>query len=343
MTMTPPEHGGRLNAAVKRWGIPREQWLDLSTGINPLGWPVPDLPPEVWQRLPEPDDGLEAQLRQWAGAPDNAACVPVAGSQEAIMALPRLRAPCRVGVPRPGYREHGHSWASAGHHVVSLDWARVSGEDESWLDELDVLVWINPNNPTGETIEPERLLRWHQRLQCRGGWLIVDEAFVDGCPELSLGYGTGRESLVVLRSLGKFFGLAGVRAGAVLTGPELAERLRNTIGPWTVSGPARYVMRRALADDRWQAATAERLSADSQRLERLLVAHGLDGSRGTLLFRYVQHPRSVELAEALARQGILVRRFDQPPAVRLGLPGSEAEWERLAQALAACGMSLTNG
>lgn len=342
MTMTPPEHGGRLNAAVKRWGIPREQWLDLSTGINSLGWPVPDLPTEIWQRLPEPDDGLETLLRQWAGAPANAACVPVAGSQEAIMALPRLRASCRVGVPTPGYQEHGHSWSCAGHHVVSLDWAQITSEDESWLDDLDVLVWINPNNPTGNTIAPERLLRWHQRLQRRGGWLIVDEAFVDGYPELSLGYATGQEGLVVLRSLGKFFGLAGVRAGAVLTGSALAERLQNTIGPWTVSGPARYVMCQALADEHWQAATAERLSADSQRLGRLLAAHGLDGSRGALLFRYVQHPRSGELADALARQGILVRQFDQPPALRFGLPGSEAEWERLARALAACRMSLTN-
>jgi len=340
--MTPPEHGGRLNAAVKRWGTPRDQWLDLSTGINPQGWPVPDLPSEVWQRLPEPDDGLEALVQQWAGAPADAACVPVAGSQEAIMALPRLRPSCRVGVPRPGYQEHGHSWSCAGHQVVSLDWARVTGDDESWLDDLEVLVWINPNNPTGETIDPELLLRWHQRLQQRGGWLIVDEAFVDGYPELSLGFATGREGLVVLRSLGKFFGLAGVRAGAVLTAPELADHLRNTMGPWTVSGPARYVMRQALADARWQAATTERLSADSQRLRRLLDAHGLDGSGGTWLFRYVEHPRSADLADGLARHGILVRRFDRPPAVRFGLPGSEAEWQRLAHALAACGMSLTN-
>ncbi|WP_417530839.1 threonine-phosphate decarboxylase CobD [Marinobacter lipolyticus] len=340
--MTPLEHGGRVNAAAKHWGIPRDQWLDLSTGINPNGWPVPDLPPEVWQRLPEPDDGLETLVRQWVGAQADAACVPVAGSQEAIMALPRLRPSCRVGVPRPGYREHGHSWSCAGHQVASLDWAQVSGEDESWLDDLDVLVWINPNNPTGETIEPDRLLRWHQRLQRRGGWLIVDEAFVDGYPELSLGFATGREGLVVLRSLGKFFGLAGVRAGAVLTGPALAQCLQNTIGPWTVSGPARHVMRQALADERWQATTAERLSADSRRLGRLLAAHGLNGSGGSLLFRYVQHPRSAELADALARQGILVRQFDQPPALRFGLPGSEAEWERLAQALAACRMSLTN-
>ncbi|MEQ9547877.1 MAG: threonine-phosphate decarboxylase CobD [Marinobacter sp.] len=340
--MTPPEHGGRLNAAVKRWGIPRDQWLDLSTGINPQGWPVPDLPSEVWQRLPEPDDGLETLVRQWAAAPADAACVPVAGSQEAIMALPRLRASCRVGVPKPGYQEHGHSWTCAGHQLVSLDWARVTGDDESWLDDLDVLVWINPNNPTGEAIEPERLLRWHQRLRRRGGWLVVDEAFVDGCPELSLGFAAGRDGLVVLRSLGKFFGLAGVRAGAVLTGSELAERLRNTIGPWTVSGPARYVMGLALGDEQWQAGTAERLLVDSQRLGQLLSAHGLDGSGGALLFRYVQHPRSAELADALARQGVLVRQFDQPPALRFGLPGSEAEWERLEQALAACRMSLTN-
>ena len=246
------------------------------------------------------------------------------------MVLPRLRRSCRVGIPSPGYQEHGHSWSRAGHQLVSLDRALLSGDDESWVEDLDVLVWINPNNPTGETIEPERLLHWHQRLRRRGGWLVVDEAFVDG-------------GLAVLRSFGKFFGLAGVRAGAVLAGQELAERLRNAIGPWTVSGPARYVMSRALKDERWQTIIAKRLSADIQRLERLLSDHGLDASSGTLLFRYVPHPRSAELAEALAAQGVLVRRFDQPPALRFGLPGSEAEWQRLSQALMACGMSLTNG
>ena len=101
MNLSPLEHGGRLRAAAKTWGTPLDQWLDLSTGINPSGWPVPAIPEEVWRRLPDPDDGLEQLIRQWVGAPDGAACMALAGSQAAIMHLPRLRQPCRVGVPSP--------------------------------------------------------------------------------------------------------------------------------------------------------------------------------------------------------------------------------------------------
>lgn len=331
--MLTPEHGGRLRAAAQKWGIPLERWLDLSTGINPQGWPVPAIPEEVWRRLPEPDDGLAFCIRQWAGAPDSAACIPVAGSQAAIMALPRLRSPCRVGVPSPGYEEHGHCWVSAGHQVSCIASEQLVSDDENWLDELDVLVLINPNNPTGQVIAPHRLLSWHDRLQRRGGWLIVDEAFMDPTPEYSVGFATGLPGLVVMRSLGKFFGLAGLRAGAVSGDPDIIGSLGAVLGPWSVSGPARFIMSQALADHQWRAATAERLHSESQRLSECLSRHGLDGATGTALFRYVRHSRAGEIAAALARQGILVREFAKPTALRFGLPGSEPQWARFDQAL----------
>jgi len=328
-----PEHGGRLNAAAERWGIPLGQWLDLSTGINPFAWPLPDVPAEVWQRLPEPDDGLEQTVLAWAGAPDVASCVPVPGSQAAIMALPGLRGPSRVGVPAPGYLEHGHWWARAGHQVMGLSPQQVAGGYERWLDDLDVLVWINPNNPDGHTVPPERLIGWCKRLHERGGWLVVDEAFADGCDQISLAPFAGMPGLVVMRSLGKFFGLAGLRAGAVLTDDRIAQALAEALGPWPLSGPARYVMARALADEEWQSSTAQRLRANSARLHRLLAHHGLADSSGTLLFRYLPHPDARSIADGLASQGILVRYFDSPPALRLGLPGHEAQWQKLERAL----------
>lgn len=331
--MPSPEHGGRLRAAARKWGIPPERWLDLSTGINPQGWPVPSIPEEVWRRLPEPDDGLEQHIRQWTGAPASSMCLPVAGSQAAIMALPHLRSPCRVGVPSPGYEEHGHCWAAAGHRVTGITVDQLASDDDSWLDQLDVLVWINPNNPTGQVVEPRRLLSWHERLQCRGGWLIVDEAFMDATPELSVGCATGQWGLLVMRSLGKFFGLAGLRAGAVAGDPEIVGLLDNALGPWSVSGPARFVMNRALADHQWQAATAERLHSESRRLAECLAYHGLEQSTGTVLFRYVRHDRAADIAAALAGEGILVREFENPKALRFGLPGSEQDWARFDQAM----------
>lgn len=331
--MQSPEHGGRLRAAARKWGIPPERWLDLSTGINPQGWPVPAIPEEVWRRLPEPDDGLEQRIRQWTGAPASSVCLPVAGSQAAIMALPHLRSPCRVGVPSPGYEEHGHCWAAAGHRVTGITVDQLASDDDSWLDQLDVLVWINPNNPTGQVVEPQRLLSLHEHLQCRGGWLIVDEAFMDATPELSVGFATDRPGLLVMRSLGKFFGLAGLRAGAVVGDPDIVGLLDNALGPWSVSGPARFVMNQALADHQWQAATAERLHSESRRLSEYLAGHGMEHSAGTALFRYVRHDRAADIAAALAGEGILVREFENPAALRFGLPGSEPDWARFDQAM----------
>lgn len=342
---TKPQHGGRLNDAIERWGIPHEQWLDLSTGINPLGWPVPAVPADVWHRLPEPDDGLEATIRCWAGAPYLSACVPVAGSQAAIMTLPGLRKPCRVGVPLPGYREHAHWWQAHGHSVHGIPVDQMASADDDWLDSLwldslDVLVCINPNNPVGQTIPKERLLGWHQRLVERGGWLVVDEAFLDGlearegAESLSMAPYAGQPGLVVMRSLGKFFGLAGLRAGAVLTCSDIAVPLAEASGPWPLSGPARFLMMQALGDVVWQAQTATQLQQHSQRLHRLLLDAGFPASSGTDLFRYIAIDKAHAIADDLASKGILVRVFDQPSALRFGLPGAEREWLKLERALA---------
>lgn len=335
-----PEHGGRLNAAVKRWGIPREQWLDLSTGINPIGWPVPPIPAEIWQRLPETDDGLSDIIRHWAGAPATAECEPVAGSQAAIMALPRLRKPCRVGIPAIGYREHEYSWRKAGHSIVSITAeqinARACGDSDGWLDHLDVLVWINPNNPSGELIPPATLLRWHKRLQQRGGWLVVDEAFMDATPQFSLCAQAGRAGLIILRSLGKFYGLAGVRAGAVLADSAIIKPLHTLLGPWSLSGPSRYVMAHALLDTHWQAQTCTRLQRDSQRLAALLQAAGLTLLGGTALFQTTRVDAPFLLADQLAAQGVLVRAFEQPGMLRFGLAADEPQWQQLEKALIGC-------
>lgn len=333
-----PLHGGRLTAAARQWGRPREQWLDLSTGINPHAWPVPEIPPEVWRRLPEDDDGLVEVIRNWAGIPLAADCLPVAGSQAAIQALPFVRAATgqsrkgRVAVPVTGYQEHGHCWANAGFEVLGL----TADEIEQQLDQLDAVVWIQPNNPTGQSLPAERLLQWHGRLATHGGWLVVDEAFIGSLSSHtgdSLAAYADREGLVVLRSLGKFFGLAGVRAGAVLCRPELCQRLDQVLGPWAVSGPSRYLMIKALEDTGWQIAMARQLGKASARLQALLCGVGLVPLGGSCLFQYVPSPEAPAQADALAREGILVRRFSNPSALRFGLPGAEVEWERLQRTL----------
>lgn len=320
------EHGGQIRQAALRYGIPPEDWLDLSTGINPLGWTVPAIPPECWRRLPEPDDGLMEAACRYHGV---GSALAVAGSQAAIQALPSLRPPCRVGLLAPAYAEHALAWTRGGHHVESLTCAETGAA----LDRLDVLVLVNPNNPTGERISTDVLLAWRRRLAARGGWLVVDEAFMDATPEESLVSQTGADGLVVLRSLGKFFGLAGVRVGFVLAWPELIARLDETLGPWPVAYPARHVARLALADETWQVSERRRLEKDSTRLAELLDRHGLHPAGATALFQWVKCERALAIWDGLAQKGILVRCFDSPLGLRFGLPGAEAEWQQLEQAL----------
>lgn len=319
------EHGGKLLAAAARYGIEAADWLDLSTGINPAGWPLPPIPPEVWQRLPEREDGLVEAATAYYGCGD---VLPVAGSQAAIQALPRLRTACRVGVPHPAYAEHAHAWRSAGHAVTA--WQPAQG-----VGVLDVLVLVHPNNPAGQTYSRADLLGWHAELAARGGWLVVDEAFVDATPEASLAGLCPRPGLIVLRSLGKFFGLAGARVGFALAEPVVLDALDERLGPWAVSAPSRWVARAALADSAWQQAARPALLAAGARLADLLCRHGLAPAGGTALFQWVRTPDAAAWHERLARQGILPRLFADPPSLRFGLPHHETDWARLAAALAA--------
>jgi cobalamin biosynthetic protein CobC len=303
-----------------------EHWLDLSTGINPHSWPVPPIPAAVWRRLPEVNDGLEQAAATYY---ETHAVLAVAGSQAAIQGLPMLREPSRVGILHPGYAEHAHAWRRHGHRVVLLQQDTIAAA----VDRLDVVVVIHPNNPTGAVFELDVLLEWRDKLAQRGGWLIVDEAFMDTTPQHSLAFAAESPGLVILRSLGKFFGLAGVRVGFVLAASTLRQRLQEHLGPWTVNGPGRWIATQALLDQTWQQTMGKTLQRDSIRLAALLDSHRLPVAGGTALFQWVQHDDAAYWHDALARQGILVRQFSDPPSLRFGLPDTEAAWQRLQQAL----------
>lgn len=314
------EHGGCLHAAARAWGIPHAEWLDLSTGIAPWPYPVPPLPAHVWQRLPEDDDGLADAARRHYGA---AHLLPVAGSQAAIQRLPHLLPPARVAMPSPLYAEHGAAWQGAGHHLVS--WAEGN-------EGAEYAVLCNPNNPDGQQYPAEALRARLQKLRL----MVIDEAFIDAAPSDSLVTCAGLpgyENLVVLRSLGKFFGLAGARVGFACGAPALLERLAEALGPWPIAHPARWVAQLALSDTHWQSTQREQLQHASSRLAALLVKSGLKETRGTALFQYVATPQACDWHAALARRGIWVRRFETPPALRFGLPADEHAWARLSEAL----------
>jgi cobalamin biosynthetic protein CobC len=337
MTENRPFHGGDLAAARTAGSGWRGSWIDLSTGINPWPFPIPDLSAEVWQRLP--DSGLlrstlEAARRRY-GAPADAAIVAAPGSQALIQWLPRLRRRGRVAVCGPTYGEHAFCWRDAGHDVVE------TAEPLAAIDDVDVVVVTNPNNPDGR-ITPASVLREAAgRLAARGGWLVVDEAFADLDPDISLAGAAASPGLAILRSTGKFFGLAGLRLGFLLAPEDIAAAVERALGPWAVGGPALAVGAAALADGEWIATTRSRLRAAAKALSEDLAALGLREVGGTDLFRLVADDRASALFDALLRNGILVRRFpDRPSWLRLGLPAGEAERSRLAET---CGAFVDAG
>lgn len=322
------EHGGRLRRAALEYGIAEEDWLDLSTGLAPWPFPVPDIPLRAWARLPENDDGLEQAACDYYGASQ---VLPVAGSQMAIQLLPRLRRAGKVGVLSPCYAEHAEAWRRSGYIVREV----LEQEVDFFLDSLDVLVVVNPNNPTGLNLTPARLLDWHARLAQRGGWLVVDEAFMDNTPQLSLAPHAHQVGLIVLRSFGKFFGLAGVRLGFVLAERKLLRLLAEQVGPWAVSGPTRVLGQACLRDT--EGHTRQRIRSDeaSERLAALLERSGFKPQGGCALFQWLITEQASALHEFMARRGILLRLFAHNSSLRFGLPADAADEARLEQALQA--------
>lgn len=318
------EHGGNLREARQRFG--REDWIDLSTGINPHWYPAPALAGNAWHRLPETDDALLAAACAYYKAP---AMLAVAGTQAAIQALPRLRAPSRVTVAAPSYAEHAHQWAGHGHTL-----SQVAYQDlDAAVRHSDVVVVCNPNNPTGATVPKAQLLMWAGALAARGGWLVVDEAFADTCAHNSVAAHAARPGLIVLRSIGKFFGLAGIRLGFVAAEAALLRQLADVLGPWTISGPAQQIATAALRDHDWQSATLAGLGAAGARLHTMLAEAGIAAS-GTPLFQWWPEPRAEYFWRHMAERGIWVRLFTHAArGIRLGLPPDEAAWQRLYTAL----------
>ncbi|PYF07158.1 L-threonine O-3-phosphate decarboxylase [Rhodobacter viridis] len=314
------DHGGNIDAAKVHYG--GDDWIDLSTGINRQPWPVPDLPDRVWTDLPTATAKAALIAAASAAFGTEAPGVALAGAQQAIQLIPRLWAPGRARVLGPTYNEHAAALLAAGWQV----------EEVSTLGALagaDLAVVVNPNNPDGQR-HPAAALR---ALSLQVGRLVVDESFADASPEASVTAKASRRMLV-LRSFGKFYGLAGLRLGFVFADAATVAALSEMAGPWPVSGPALEIGRRALADRNWAVATALRLGAETVRMDALAARLGWTLVGGTALFRTYATPDAAAAQDHLARAQIWSRVFPYSAQwLRLGLPGGEMEWMRLEKAL----------
>lgn len=302
------DHGGGIDAAVARFGGARGDWIDLSTGINPTPYPLGDLPPDCWNALPDEAAfaALETAARRFWDVPDTAAVLSAPGASALIARMPGVASPGAVHIPGPTYNEHARAFTAQGWQLS---------------DTAETRVIVHPNNPDGRLWQP------HDCAEMT----IIDESFCDVTPDASLIAEAGRPNRIILKSFGKFWGLAGLRLGFAIGDPSLIAKLAQGIGPWAVSGPALAIGARALNDTAWAETTRARLAMDAARLDALI---GLPVIGGTTLFRLFDTPDASALQTHLARAHIWTRVFPYSTRwLRLGLPGTTAAWARLETAL----------
>lgn len=309
--MATRDHGGGLDAARARWGGAAEEWLDLSTGINPVPYPLPDFTSRDWTALPDTaaQTALTDAARAFWQVPDALDILAAPGASALIARMPLIAPSGPVHIPAPTYNEHAAAFAAAGRDIAPGDTTRVL---------------VHPNNPDGHL--------WSQD-DLTAALTIVDESFCDVTPEATLIGSATPGRIVILKSFGKFWGLAGVRLGFAIGPPDLIAPLREALGPWPVAGPALRTGTTALRDETWAQATRVRLRADADRLDALMALHGtLVG--GTDLFRLYDVGNATAFQDRLARAHIWSRIFPYSDRwIRLGLPHPD-RWSQVEAALA---------
>lgn len=348
-------HGGQLQQVAKIFNIPSKNWLDLSTGIAPLSYPIPEIPPPLYQVLPQKNEELEAAAKHYYNADS---LLVTNGSQAIIKLLPALwcevnRHSTTVYLPEQGYKEHALAWQTAGFIIC---WYKDELPNLAQIKDNSVLVVINPNNPTGQLYQQTTLIRYQEKLAQSNGLLVIDEAFIDVItPSQSMTNTVNKyKNTLVLRSFGKFFGLAGIRIGFLIGNKTWLAKFHEHLGPWQVNGPAQFIAQKALADRHWQRQQQANLKALSTLLQAVLFdnlpAEHITKITGTDLFKTVYFKRNLhnknnsddEYADekytaenyyiALCEQSVYVRLTDDKCALRFGLATVE-QLERLANVL----------
>jgi len=320
------EHGGDLARAVQTYGIERSKWIDLSTGINPNGYEIKHLSHACFHRLPEREDlfDLEQVARRAYGVKETTGLISAPGTEFLIHALPQLRFQAKVAVLSPTFSSHETAWMRFGHDV-----RRIS--DLKALQDEQVVIVVNPNNPDGRVIAPKKLRKLAQKLTERGGFLVIDEAFVDVAPEHSFVPMHDKNNVIVLRSVGKFYGVAGVRLGFAIGANRYLDALRQILGAWAVSGPAIELGAQVLSDETWAEQTRAVLKRQSAQHQELLLSKGLKVVGGSVLFHLIEVNDARKLHVQLAKRAIWTRVFDYDVRwLRLGLCKSQNELSRFA-------------
>ena len=311
------DHGGGLDDAILKYGGNRTNWLDLSTGINPIPYPIPKVPNHFWHSLPDSQaqSALLSAARKFWKVPNGANIIASSGVSQLIAMLPSLLPVNCVEIIGPTYNEHAAAFQSSGWTVGQTGSVRVI---------------VHPNNPDGNQHVISKQDAKNTDL------MIIDESFCDVTPDETLINLTDQNNVIVLKGLGKFWGLAGLRLGFAVAAPELIKKITDRVGPWAISGPAQFIGQAALTDNSWIIKTRSRLREDSLRLDNLMIEYGNKPLGGTDLFRLYEVKNATKIQNTLAKKFIWTRIFPYSRNwLRLGIPGTEAQWAKLLNALEA--------
>jgi cobalamin biosynthetic protein CobC len=319
-------HGGQLQQIAEQYKIPASDWLDLSTGIAPLSYPIPTIPSNVWQQLPQQSLGLNAAAKQYYQCSQ---LLVTNGSQAIIKALPELYrqkniASQDVYLPERGYKEHAHAWRIAGY---KLHFYQESLPVIAELQPNSVVVIINPNNPTGKVFNRDLISQYQAKLKQLNGLLVMDEAFIDVMPNNQSCCNQVDDShIIVLRSFGKFFGLAGIRIGFLIADDYWCTKFKGILGPWQVNGPAQIIAEKALNDVNWQNEQCKKLSTLRMQQEALLwqaftdkLVNTIQGCDLFLTLSFHHNDSAKQLYHLLCQQGVYCRLADEQDTLRFGI------------------------
>jgi len=327
-------HGGDLTAATREFGLPAKGWIDLSTGINPVNFPDLKVKDHSFRILPTSEQ--VTNLLKVAGdfyqIPTSMSIIPSPGTQAVLQHIPRLFPKRKVAILSPTYSEYENTWSRSGNEII-----RAGNIQE--LKMGDVAVVVNPNNPDGRRHQIESLIEIAEHVET----LIIDETFCDHSSEVSIISKLQMQNIIVLRSIGKFFGLAGLRLGFVISKTNITNSIEEMLGPWAVSGPAIEIGTRALLDKPWIEKMDGILSIKSKELDSLLTRQKLKILGKTVLFKLVESNNAQFIYQTLAKSGILVRKFNgQKNWLRIGLPGIKSEWLQLEAILHECSNAIND-
>jgi cobalamin biosynthetic protein CobC len=312
MAVKTRDHGGGIDAAIAQYGGTRDGWLDLSTGINPVPYPVGEISADAWNALPDLNAkyALSDAARRFWNVPKGASVISAPGASSLIARIPALAQTGAVNIPTPTYNEHAAAFTACGWDVSPQG--------------TDATVVVHPNNPDGRLAEEAALTA---RLN------IIDESFCDVTPEATLIDRAERPDTLILKSFGKFWGLAGLRLGFLIGPTPLVDRMRDMIGPWAVSGPALEIGTRALMDDEWAVQTRARLAADTARMDKIMTGKGAKLVGGTALFRLYDVGDATAWQDRMAQHHVWTRIFPYSDRwLRLGLPAPD-RWDQFEASL----------